>query len=188
MDHLLWVDWLILAVLAFSCIISVIRGFVREALSLASWVCAFVVARTFHPNLETLLADSVSTPSVRMAAAFLILFLATLVVGALIGHLIGKLVHASGLSALDRSLGMIFGFVRGVVVIVVAVALLRLTPVVQDAWWNESVLIQKAQTLEQWSRKTLSAGTVADCERARMLQNTVRRSSHGTVSCPETTG
>src|SRR5690606_3406086 len=81
MQSFLWVDWVILAIVFISSMISLMRGFVREALSLVSWIAAFIVARMFHPNMQTLLADTISVPSVRFIAAFLILFVATLVVG-----------------------------------------------------------------------------------------------------------
>ena len=156
MSALIWVDWVILVIVAVSTLISLKRGFVKEALSLVIWVAAFVIARTFHPHLQTLLADSIETESVRLLAAFGILFVGTLIVGAIVNNLIGALVRMTGLTATDRVLGMCFGLARGLVVVVVAVALLRYTPVTQDTWWRTSPLIQQALLLEQWTRRTLA--------------------------------
>ncbi|HLU01328.1 MAG TPA: CvpA family protein [Advenella sp.] len=152
MQSFLWVDWVILAIILISCVISLVRGFVREALSLATWIAAFIIARLFHPNMQALLVDTISVPSVRFIAAFLILFVATLIVGALINHLIGALVRMTGLTGTDRVLGVAFGLARGVVVVVASIALLRMTPVTQDDWWNESTLIAKFALVENWSR------------------------------------
>ncbi len=148
-----WADWIIIAVTLFSMLISVIRGFVREALSLATWVAAFLVARIFTPELEPRLVDYIETPSVRMAVAFAALFFATLIAGSIINFLIGQLVKATGLSGTDRLLGIVFGFARGVVLFVVAVALLKLTPAPRDPWWGQSVIIPHLEIVEDWSRQ-----------------------------------
>ncbi len=147
-----WADWVILAILAVSSLLSLRRGFIKEALSLVTWVAAFIVARLFTNQLSTLLADQLQTPSARVAAAFILLFVATLIVGALVSHLIGLLIRATGLSATDRVLGMGFGLARGALVVVVLVAMLGMTPVVQDPWWSSSQLIPHFVMMEDWTR------------------------------------
>ena len=97
-----WADWTILTIIAISSLFSLKRGFVREALSLVTWVSAFIVARLFSQSLSFLLEPYIETPSVRVVAAFAILFIATLIVGVLINKLIGALIEATGLSATDR--------------------------------------------------------------------------------------
>lgn len=152
MDSLVWADWVIIGIISLSTVVSLIRGFVKEALSLASWVVAFIIARSFYTNLATLFQDVVSTPSVRLLAAFVILFVLSLIVGALLNHLISAIVKSTGLSGTDRMLGMVFGLVRGIILVVVIVALARLTPVTQDPWWSQSVLIKHFERIEAWSR------------------------------------
>lgn len=147
-----WADWSILAIISLSSLFSLKRGFVKEALSLVTWIAAFIIARTFNANLQTLLIDLIDTAVFRAIAAFAILFIGTLIVGAIINNLIGLLVKITGLTTTDRLLGVIFGVARGVIIVVVTIALLRVTPVVEDNWWQESVMITKLQVLEQWSR------------------------------------
>ncbi|GGY82314.1 CvpA family protein [Marinobacter zhanjiangensis] len=154
MNALIWIDWVIIALLTISTLISLKRGFVREALSLVTWVAAFIIARTFHPQMQSLLAGTVETPLVRLIAAFAILFVSTLIVGAIINNLIGHLVRVTGLSATDRVLGMVFGLLRGVVVVVVAIAFTRYTPLADDTWWRTSVMIERLGVVEDWSRRT----------------------------------
>lgn len=151
-----WADWVIIAIIVISSLMSLRRGFVREAVSLASWVVAFVVARLFATSLAVVLQDYIDTPSLRLLAAFAILFVITLIVGVLVGMLIGALVSATGLSATDRVLGIGFGAVRGALVIVVLVALLGMTPAVLDSWWLESSLIPHFVLLEDWTRAVAS--------------------------------
>lgn len=154
MDALIWIDWVIIALIAVSTLISLKRGFVREALSLVTWVAAFIIARTFHPQMQSLLESTVETPLVRLIAAFAILFFGTLIVGAIINNMIGHLVRATGLSATDRVLGMGFGLLRGVVVVIVGIAFTRYTPLAEDTWWRTSVMIDRLAVVEDWSRRT----------------------------------
>lgn len=151
-----WADWLVVAVIVVSALLSLRRGFVKEALSLVTWVAAFIVARVFTDNLSVLLADYIDTPSARVIAAFVILFVVTLIVGALINRLISLIIEATGLSSTDRLLGMVFGIARGGLLVVVIVALLGMTPVIQDRWWQESALIPHFALMEGWTRNLAS--------------------------------
>jgi membrane protein required for colicin V production len=85
--------------------------------------------------------------------SFAILFVLTLIVGALLSNLVEMLVHATGLSSTDRILGMGFGIVRGGLIVVVIVALLANTPAVQDIWWNQSQLIPHFVLMENWTKE-----------------------------------
>ncbi|WP_207063111.1 CvpA family protein [Motiliproteus sp. SC1-56] len=154
-----WADWVIAVLIGVSALISLKRGFVKEALSLLTWVAAFVIARLFTDQLSAVLAGYIDTPSARVVAAFLLLFIATLFAGALLNNLISALVRATGLSGTDRVLGMVFGAARGGLIVVVAVALLGMTPVIQDRWWSESTLIPHFQLMEDWTRDVASGAS-----------------------------
>ncbi len=146
-----WADWGIIAIIVLSGLISLKRGFIKEALSLLIWVLAFVIARMFSANMSTLLVDYIDVATVRYAAAFAILFAATLVVGALVNYLISTLVRITGLSGTDRALGIVFGLARGGLLVVVVVALIKNTPLTESLWWAQSSLIPEFLMLEQWS-------------------------------------
>jgi len=148
-----WADWAILGILLVSSLISIKRGFVKEALSLATWVLAFIVALVFGDRLALLLTDLITTPSVRELSAFAILFAATLIVGAMVNYLIGELVRMTGLSGTDRLFGMLFGLSRGLVVVMALLILLpSVVPLNQDGWWRESTLIPRFLAFEHWAR------------------------------------
>ncbi len=152
-----WADWTILVILAVSGLISIKRGFIKEALSLVIWAAAFVVAMLFRDQMTVLLMDSIQTPSLRQAVAFGVLFLGTLIVGSMVNYLLGELVRMTGLSGTDRLLGMLFGLARGaIVVMAILIFLPRVLPVAQDPWWQQSVLIPQFLTFEDWSRQTAS--------------------------------
>lgn len=144
-------DGIILFVIAVSALLSVRRGFTREAFSLLTWVAAFIIARLFSPALDILLQEQISTPSLRAAVAFGSLFALTLAVGALINHLLGELIRVTGLSSTDRLMGMVFGALRGVLLMVVLVALGRHL-FAADPWWHDSTLVPHLVMMEAWTR------------------------------------
>jgi membrane protein required for colicin V production len=152
---LTWVDWAIVAIIAVSALISLTRGFVKEALSLLTWIIAGLVAWLFGGALAELLVPYIETPSLRVIAACSILFVMTLLLGGLVNYLISQLVKATGLSGTDRFLGMVFGAARGALLVVVAVGLLSLAPVEADAWWRESVVIPHFLLVADWSKNLI---------------------------------
>jgi len=139
---MIWVDYLIIGIIVLSASISIVRGFIKEVLSLASWALAFWVALTFSPNLSTLLLDYIATPSIRLFSAFFALFLVTLILGALVNHVISTLVEKTGLTGTDRALGVVFGLLRGAAIVVLLVLLAGATPMPHDTWWQQSVLLE----------------------------------------------
>lgn len=148
------VDWVIIVVLALSTLLSLWRGFVREALSLAGWVAAFLIANLFVDQTASLLAGTIDNITGRYVAAYAILFVATLIVATFVIYLAGQLVKATGLTVLDRLLGTVFGFSRGVIIILVVVFVLRqLVPPPDLLWLDQSVLMPHVDMLGQWARE-----------------------------------
>ena len=150
-----WVDWAIIAIIAISSLISLKRGFVKEALSLLIWIVAGAVAWMFGGSLAQYLESYIQMPSARVIAGCAILFVVTLLVGAMLNFLIGELIRVTGLSGTDRFLGMAFGAARGGLLVVVAVGLLSLGPVQQDPWWQESRLIPQFLLVADWSKNLI---------------------------------
>lgn len=147
-----WLDAAILALIGISALISLTRGFIKEALSLVTWVVAGVMAWLFGGDLSGYLTPYIETPSLRVISACALLFIATLIAGGLINFLLAQLVRATGLSGTDRFLGMFFGAARGVLLVVVAVGVLSLSPVIHDAWWRDSVLVPHFLLVADWSK------------------------------------
>ena len=156
-----WADWVIVAIATVSALMSLTRGFVKEALSLLSWVAAFVVAFYFSEQVSVLLEEELPSPSLRYLAAFALLFVSVLVGSAVLNFIIGQLVKATGLSGTDRLLGTLFGLARGVLIsLAILVFLPKLLPVDREAWWKQSVLIPRVLVLEAWAANTI--GNVSD--------------------------
>ncbi len=148
-----WADWAILAILGVSILIGVVRGFIRECLSLVIWVAAFIVAMLFHTRLAVYFAGFIDAASLRALAAWGTLFVGVLMAGSLVSFLLGQLVRSTGLTGTDRLLGTVFGAFRGFVVVMALLILLPAAlPVVEDAWWRESALIPHFLACEEWVR------------------------------------
>ncbi|HEY8096768.1 MAG TPA: CvpA family protein [Methylobacter sp.] len=132
-------DYAVLAIVGLSILLSMMRGFVREILSLASWVAAFFVAKLYTLELAPLLPQEIPSESLRLLAAFLILFLATLLVSSLLAIALAQIFKNLGLSWVDRFLGAFFGLARGIVIIGVLVMLAGLTSLPKDGRWRNAM-------------------------------------------------
>lgn len=153
---MVWVDIVIPGIIVVSALFSLMRGFVREALSLFGWLAAFWVALTFSDDLANVFLNGISVPSLRIIVAFTILFVITLVIMALVNNLAGQLIKKSGLTGTDRMIGMIFGFIRGVLLVSVLVLLAGFTTMTQDAWWKESAMIEVFHEFAVWLQQTVA--------------------------------
>ena len=154
---MVWADIAILVIIAVSALISVWRGFVKEALSLAALILAFWLALGFQQALANWLAPYIEAPSLRLIAAFAIIFVVTLILGGVVNYLAGQLVKKSGLSGTDRFLGVLFGLARGVLLVAILVLLAGLTQLPQDPWWKDSVFIVHFQDMALWIKGFLPA-------------------------------
>ncbi|NOR41152.1 MAG: CvpA family protein [Gammaproteobacteria bacterium] len=152
-----WIDVVILALIALSAILSLFRGFVAEALALASWLVAFWVAMMFYEELGQWLSQWIAVPSAQKVTGFALLFICVLLLGAVVNYLAGKLVAKTGLTGTDKMLGVIFGVARGAVIVAILVLLAGLTPVPQDPWWQESQFLGYFEQLAMWMRDFLPA-------------------------------
>lgn len=152
-------DWMIITVVVLSALLSLKRGFVKEVMSLVTWVVAFIIAVKFTSPLQTLLIDQVQNDQIRYVVAFIALFIATLVLGALVNFVLGSLVQATGLSSTDRIIGMLFGFVRGGLIVVAFISLLSLSPAIEKSdMWKSSQLVPQLVVLKDWVREMLGKG------------------------------
>lgn len=157
---MIWVDFAILGLVAISLVIGLLRGFIKEAFALGIWIVAIWIGLTFSRNFSVFLEPFITLPSARIAAAFAVLFIMTLILGAIISFVLDELVRKTGLTGSDRFVGMIFGIARGMVVVAVLVMLAGLTPLPDDAWWQKSLLIPPFQSLALWLRDFIPASMV----------------------------
>ncbi|HEX6832616.1 MAG TPA: CvpA family protein [Rudaea sp.] len=144
-----WADYCIIATLALSVVMGLWRGFIGEVLALACWILAFWVAWMFGDKLAAEFT-SVTLPSARLMLGYAVCFVAVLIAGALVSFLMRKLIAGSGLTGSDRMLGMLFGLLRGLALVTLAVLILRFTPLPRDPWWRQSQLLPTFENGAHW--------------------------------------
>lgn len=132
-------DYAIIAILAASVLLGAWRGMVSEVLSLASWVVAFLVAREWGEQVGTqLLAPYLTVTFWQIAGGWILLFIATILAVSILRALLRKTLHAIGLGFFDRMLGMVFGAARGILLILLLVAIGGMTKLPEESWWRQA--------------------------------------------------
>lgn len=167
-----WIDSTILGLIGISSVISIIRGFIREAMSLVVWVAALWVTISFSGRLSELFQHHIHSSLIRTAAAAVVLFFGSLIVGAILNSLITLLVDKTGLSSTDRVLGIIFGVARGVLVVSVLILIAQFSTIPASNSWRESFLIPHFKPMEQWLQELMEEESqVYFPDKAGLLKN-----------------
>jgi len=157
-----WVDYTIIGILVVSTLLSLIRGFVREALSLVIWVLGFWVALTYSHALSEQLVEYIATPSIRLGVSFASLFIIVLFIGGFINFFLGQLVQKTGLSGTDRLLGIVFGIARGVLFVALLMLVGSFTKLPADPWWQQSQLMPYFQGITNWLKSVELSNYVSE--------------------------
>lgn len=147
---MVWIDYAIIFVIGLSTVISLIRGFAKEAMSLLVWFAAFFVASQFYEDLAVHLTQ-MQDEMLRNGVAIAILFVTTLILGALVNYILGQLVAKTGLSGTDRLLGLCFGALRGALIVSALLFFMdAFTGAPNTVWWKESRLVPELGVVIQW--------------------------------------
>lgn len=139
-------DYAVVAVLAISVLLGIWRGVVSEILALAAWVVAFLVARVEAPVVAQWLSGQIAEPGIRLAVAYIIVFVGILIAFTFARMLLSRLLSAVGLGALDRLLGGVFGVLRGLLVVLIGVMLAGMTSLPKQPWWQAAALARPLET------------------------------------------
>lgn len=145
-----FIDYFIIAIILFSTLISLIRGFISEAVSLLTWIIAAIIAFRSAASVGHLFSSLIHNPSIRLIIGFIIVFIIILIIGSIINHFLVAFIRSTGLSGPNRLLGMIFGFTRGVLLIAIFILFAQATSVVRENWWLTSQLIPYFQGITRW--------------------------------------
>lgn len=148
-------DLIVLSIIVISIVVSLMRGFVKEALSLAGWLVSLWIAMTFSSGMAELFGDSIKDPTLRLLAAFVSLFILSLFVGAIINFFATQFVQRVGLTGIDRTIGGVFGFLRGILLVTIIVMLLGLTTLPKESWWDDSFFLFRFEAIATWLKDLL---------------------------------
>jgi len=176
-------DYLILGVLGLSMLLGLLRGFVREAIGVISWLGGLWLGWRYAHVVEPFLGGSIGEPPASTWAARTLIVIAVLVIGwILAGILTYMLRHSSFSVMMDRLLGLVTGFVRGAVVVAAFVLLGQFVQLTQTPWWKGSRLMPYAVEAAGWVQSFAETGMSvlekqARPETALNLESAATRSS-----------
>ena len=175
--HLNFIDYILLAVFAFSILVGFGRGFVREVVSLATLIVSVVVAIAFanpvamsftsSPGVQSAVSQASSAIGVNTAQpvsyiaigiSFAVLFAGTITIGAIIGFFLNFAFQTGMLGVGNRILGAMFGFARGFILNMVIIFVFQLTPFVGAVWWQQSQLVNSFQPAVNWLGAAIAPG------------------------------
>lgn len=192
MSNLNWVDIVVLIVFAFSVLAGLMRGFVKEVLSLITWVVAFFVAAMFatkvasfftgSPQVQAMVSSASSSIGMNAAQpvsilsiglSFILIFVVVLVIGSIITSIVSTAVSTGGMGLINRLLGALFGLARGFLIVLVVMFLLQLTSIQQQAFWTQSQFVNSFQPAIAWVSGIVSPSLATLKEKmSNTMQNT----------------
>lgn len=140
------VDIVILVIVALSCMMGGFRGLIKEALSLATWIAALLIAALLYEQLAELFSGIIESITLRQVAAFALLFVSSVFVGTLISNLVSKIMSAVGLGYVDKVLGALFGVIRGLIIVGLIILLTYPFEFARN-WFEGSILVPYIVTL-----------------------------------------
>ncbi len=159
-------DVTVIVIILISVVIGLIRGFVKETLSLCTWVAAIWLGVLLHNRFSDAISHVIHNQTVRSLVAFGVIFTVILVLGSLITYVFSLIVKRSGISGTDRLLGFVFGMARGIVLVTLILTVLSYTAAKKASWWEESVAITKFEPLIAWVNEMVP-------EQMNFLKNTI---------------
>ncbi|MES2366679.1 MAG: CvpA family protein [Pseudomonadota bacterium] len=140
-------DFVVIAIIVLSVLIGLMRGAVKEILSLAAWVLAFLAAKAFATTAAGIMPHFISNPALRYLAGFLLIFIVVMALAMLLSLLLSESLKALGLGPIDRILGVAFGFLRGVVIVTILVLIAGLTQLPKTDVWRQAAFSGAFETL-----------------------------------------
>jgi membrane protein required for colicin V production len=135
-----WIDYAIVAICIASAAFGFWRGFVKESIALVTWLLAILLAWQASWMVEPRLGEWTAAPELRIWAARAIIFVAVLVIGGLLAWLMRAIIRKSGLNSTDRSLGAIFGVLRGGLLVGLLAIAVDLAEYDSESWWADAKL------------------------------------------------
>jgi len=151
------IDIAIIIIIVVSLLIGLFRGFIREVLSLFSWLAALWVAYNYAVQGAALLEPYLDQPPLRVVAAFAVIFVIALLLISMASYLLYRLFSLTGISGVDRSLGTLFGLIRGVMIVALLILGAAFMDFTGQPWWKDSILVNYFSPVTAFIRSLMPA-------------------------------
>jgi membrane protein required for colicin V production len=166
------IDCLVLVIFGLSILWGLLRGFLKEVVSVLSWIAAAIIATTFASPLASHFAgatsavqSAVNSPNLAhpislmtLAICFVVLFVGTLFIGSIVGYILAGASTVGGLGFINRILGAAFGFVRGYIMVIIFMFVAELTPLGSEPVWSQSEFVKDFQPTVMWFSNLVQPG------------------------------
>lgn len=154
-------DYLVLGIIALSALLGLLRGLIKEVLSLCAYIAAFIGAVWWGPRVSDWLDSLVDNPLLRTGLSYLAVFLVVLLLVGLLNITLAALISKTGLTPADHGLGGLFGLLRGSLIVLGLVAVAGYTELPQEDWWQQARLsaacVKAVQAVGGWLPPSLGA-------------------------------
>lgn len=154
------VDIAIVVIILISLLIGLFRGFIREVLSLFSWIAALWIAYTYAVIGALYLQPYIDQPPFRVVIAFSGIFVLALILISIFSYLIYRVLSVAGISGVDRSLGTLFGVLRGIVIVAVLILAATFMDFISLPWWQGSLLVNYFNPVTDFIQSLLPADII----------------------------
>lgn len=155
MSDITWLDGAILVIIAASTLISIVRGFMKETLSLASWVASFYLAFKYYDQIASYLAPVISNNSMRFGVSFLVLFIGSVIFFGMMTFFILRVLKVTGMNTFDRVFGAAFGAARGLLIVNLFILVGSTLSLTGYMWWKQSYMIRHLTPQVVWLKEKL---------------------------------
>ncbi len=150
MQQITWVDGLILGAIGLSTMVGLWRGFIREAFSLITWATAIFLGLVYCTKLSQYFFLQIQIPALRILVCFVLIFFSILISGTLISKVFVTFVQRVGFGSLDRVIGLVFGSVRGVLIVGLLITAANTLHLNRAVAWHQSLLVPKFASMIEW--------------------------------------
>lgn len=148
--QLQWIDLILIGMIGLSSLTGLFRGVIKEAISLGVWIVGIWMGYNYSQNLTPWLQQYILNSTARTVVSFSIILIGVLFAGAVINFILSLMLRRSGLSSIDKILGMGFGFARGVFIVSLVLAVLKMTSLPYQQYTQSSVVCAKLQPVVNW--------------------------------------
>lgn len=155
MLHFNMFDYIILGIVGLSTLVGIFRGFIRESISLLTWVFAFIAALKFSEDASSVFARLIANQNIRYAVTFITIFIIVLIVGVIVNKLVSNLLDAAGFGFFDHLLGLLFGAARGIVLVTIIVFAIKASANEDLNWYKQSQIAPKFAPLVNYAETYL---------------------------------